>query len=160
MSTEWYYESLGQAVGPLTAKELLQKIRSGEISHSTPIRKNDSQWVPAEEVTGLFEAAQRPLLEHICPYCGAKVPPPPVTCKGCQRYLQRTYTTRNSTGGRLNRKARRNSRPDPSGSASSDDDRARQDGQRSGSAGPHPPAVPSGASGWRAIAEWLQSWFR
>ena len=50
---------MGKVVGPLTAAELLSKVRKGEIGDNTPIRKNDSNWFPAVEVNGLFEAAFR-----------------------------------------------------------------------------------------------------
>ena len=59
MATQWYCELMGKVVGPLTAAELLSKVRKGEISDNTPIRKNDSHWFPAVEVNGLFEAAFR-----------------------------------------------------------------------------------------------------
>ena len=57
MATEWYCDFMGKIVGPLTATELLQKVKRGEISEQTPIRKNNSKWFPAVEVNGLFTAA-------------------------------------------------------------------------------------------------------
>ena len=59
MATQWFCELMGKVVGPLTAAELLTKVRKGEIADNTPIRKNDSRWYPAVEVNGLFEAAFR-----------------------------------------------------------------------------------------------------
>jgi hypothetical protein len=59
MATEWYCDLMGKVIGPLTPAELLHKVRKGEVSHQTPIRKNDSKWFPAVEVNGLFEAAFR-----------------------------------------------------------------------------------------------------
>jgi hypothetical protein len=57
MATEWYCDLMGRIVGPLTAQELLHKVRRGEITGGTLIRKDDSRWYPAAEVSGLFEAA-------------------------------------------------------------------------------------------------------
>ena len=59
MSTQWYCELMGKRQGPLTSAELLQKVKLGEITQDTPIRKNNSKWFPAIEVNGLFEAAFR-----------------------------------------------------------------------------------------------------
>ena len=93
MSTEWYYESMGQVIGPLTSAELLQKVRAGEVTEATPIRKDDSQWVAAEDVNGLFEAANRARIQHKCPYCGHAIPRPPTTCEGCRRNVDKAYRT-------------------------------------------------------------------
>ena len=54
---EWYFEMMGQPVGPITGKQLLERVRSGDIVVDTPVRKDDSQWVPARDVGGLFTAA-------------------------------------------------------------------------------------------------------
>lgn len=59
MATQWYCELMGKLQGPLSSAELLQKVKLGEITQDTPIRKNDSKWFPAIEVNGLFEAAFR-----------------------------------------------------------------------------------------------------
>jgi hypothetical protein len=59
MTTQWYCELMGKVEGPLTSVQLLQKVKLGEITQDTPIRKNDSKWFPAIEVNGLFEAAFR-----------------------------------------------------------------------------------------------------
>lgn len=59
MPTEWYCDFLGKIEGPLTAAQLLEKVRRGEIVYDTPIRKNNSRWFPAREVNGLFDAAFR-----------------------------------------------------------------------------------------------------
>jgi hypothetical protein len=59
MATEWYCDLMGKIEGPLTPAQLLQKVKRGEITQDTPIRKNSSKWFPAIEVVGLFEAAFR-----------------------------------------------------------------------------------------------------
>lgn len=86
---DWYYQVLGKNVGPLSSKELLEKVRTGQIEADTPIRKDDSQWVPASEVNGLFAAAYQDEKYLVCPYCGNSVAKPPTTCKSCDRLLER-----------------------------------------------------------------------
>ncbi len=57
MATQWYLKTLGGVVGPLSGKELLQKVKQREVTAETLIRKGDSKWTPAMEVNGLFDAA-------------------------------------------------------------------------------------------------------
>lgn len=59
MAVQWYCDLMGKIVGPMTAQQLMEKVRRGEVSGTTPIRKDDSKWFPASEVNGLFEAAFR-----------------------------------------------------------------------------------------------------
>ena len=94
MTTEWYYESMGQILGPVDSSQLLQKVRSGEISENTRVRKDDSQWVNAGEVNGLFQAAKRALVQYKCPYCGARIDKPPAICLECDREVTAAYRQR------------------------------------------------------------------
>lgn len=57
MASQWFCDLMGKVEGPLTAAQLLQKVKRGEITELTPIRKDNSKWFPAAEVSGLFEAA-------------------------------------------------------------------------------------------------------
>lgn len=57
MSTQWYCDLMGKIEGPITAGELLTLVKSGKVTASTLIRKDDSKWFPAEEVGGLFQSA-------------------------------------------------------------------------------------------------------
>ena len=93
---EWFYDLLGQVYGPLTSAQLLSKVKSGEIAPNTPIRKDDSQWVNAEDVNGLFEAAQKEKTHYKCPYCGTRIDKPPSTCLGCDREVNAAYRVRQS----------------------------------------------------------------
>jgi hypothetical protein len=98
MTTEWYYQTMGSQVGPVSSAELLRKVRAGEIIPNTQIRKNDSQWVPAAEVGGLFEEANKPVYSRICPYCGAAVTEkPPCVCQNCDRMLHRVMQKREAS---------------------------------------------------------------
>jgi hypothetical protein len=94
MASEWYYESMGTIMGPLTSAELLRKVRAGEIVAATRIRKDDSQWVNAIEVNGLFDAAQRAAIQYKCPYCGSIIECPPTLCLGCDREVSAAYRHR------------------------------------------------------------------
>lgn len=126
--TEWYCDILGEVVGPLKSSQLVAMVRSGEVTRDTLIRKDDSQWVPAMEVNGLFDAAAKEVkakqktLGYICPYCGDAVSKAPTECPNCERYLSRvipikeeanqssdTSTSRDSkvTGGSNDRSAGR-----------------------------------------------------
>jgi hypothetical protein len=94
MATEWFYQQNGEIVGPLTAAELLAGIRKGRIQPDSLLRKDDSQWVAAAEVNGLFEAADRDLVRYYCPYCRARVHKPPTRCVECQRDINAVYQER------------------------------------------------------------------
>jgi len=98
MPTEWYFQKNGKVVGPITPKELLAGVRKGVIQHDSLIRKDDSQWVAACEVGGLFEAADRDLVQYHCPYCNARVNKPPTTCVECSRDINAVYRSTESVG--------------------------------------------------------------
>lgn len=88
--TVWYSQVNGQQLGPLSASDLIQAIRDGVVKVDTPIRKDDSQWVPALEVSGLFAAAAKPIIHKLCPYCGcSETGPAPCECPDCGRNLPR-----------------------------------------------------------------------
>jgi hypothetical protein len=94
--TQWFYDVLGQVFGPLSSAELLAKVKAGEIAANTPVRKDDSQWVNAEDVNGLFEAALKNKPFYKCPYCGGKIDKPPTTCLNCDRDVNAAYRVRQS----------------------------------------------------------------
>ena len=57
MATQWYFNVMGKVFGPVSSSDLLERVRCGDITGATPVRKNNSKWFPAKEVGGLFEAA-------------------------------------------------------------------------------------------------------
>jgi len=59
MATKWFYKQGGRTEGPISAADLLERVRGGVIKEGSWVRKNDSAWFPAEEVSGLFEEAFR-----------------------------------------------------------------------------------------------------
>jgi hypothetical protein len=107
MATEWYYQIMNDVVGPLSGRQLLDKVRAGQVKEDTLIRKDDSQWVPARQVNGLLEAVAQPLAQRICPYCGQTVDPPPSTCRGCNRKLVLSFNSRLTAMGKDRTKVRR-----------------------------------------------------
>ena len=60
MVAEWYCQVMGSEVGPLTQHELVDMVRNHRINPEDLIRRNESSWVAAFEVKGLFEAAAKP----------------------------------------------------------------------------------------------------
>ncbi len=95
MATEWYYRIMNDVIGPLSSRQLLEKVRTGQIKHDTLVRKDDSQWVPASQVNGLMDAAgQTTTTRRLCPYCGTVVDRLPTTCSGCNRRLTVSVNSR------------------------------------------------------------------
>ena len=55
MSAEWYYQVMGQVVGPESANELRSEVAKGVVTRETLVRKGDQgEWVPAWHLKGLF----------------------------------------------------------------------------------------------------------
>ena len=94
MATEWYYQIMNDVVGPLSGRQLLDKVRAGQVKEDTLVRKDDSQWVPARQVNGLMDAVEQSRTQRVCPYCGQPVDPPPSTCRGCSRKLALSFNSR------------------------------------------------------------------
>jgi hypothetical protein len=64
MATQWYFNVMGKVFGPVSSADLLQRVRCGDITEATPIRKNNSKWFPAKEVGGLFDAAYKDMPKY------------------------------------------------------------------------------------------------
>lgn len=57
MATEWFYQVMGEVVGPVSASQLKRLARSGDISLESLVKKEaDGDWVYADRFKGLFEA--------------------------------------------------------------------------------------------------------
>ncbi len=87
---QWFCQINGKQVGPLSPAKLVEMVRAGKIKAETPVRKDDSQWVTAQSVNGLFESAGKKLPQPRCPYCGVTVAALPTTCPNCQRRIEST----------------------------------------------------------------------
>ena len=67
MAVEWFCRVMGSDVGPLNQNQLIEMARQHQLNPEDLVRRNNSSWVPAFQVKGLFEAAAKPA-----------PPPPPV----------------------------------------------------------------------------------
>lgn len=86
----WFYKTYsGMELGPINPQELLELIRSGNILSDTPLKKDDSQWVQAKEVNGLWDMASKPSKAYYCNECGKQISRPPCRCEKCDRYVER-----------------------------------------------------------------------
>jgi hypothetical protein len=55
MTVPWYFQELGQSVGPLTSEQLRRYAEVGRIGRQTLVRRGqDRRWVVARKVKGLF----------------------------------------------------------------------------------------------------------
>jgi uncharacterized Zn finger protein (UPF0148 family) len=55
MASQWFYELMGERIGPVSSAELVALAQRGTVTHDTSVRKGaDGNWVPAKRVRGLF----------------------------------------------------------------------------------------------------------
>lgn len=60
MASEWFYQVMGEQVGPVSGTELRKLAQHGTINRDTQVRKgSNGNWVPAERVNGLFNASDK-----------------------------------------------------------------------------------------------------
>ena len=92
--TKWFIQRAGSSedLGPYRPSELLEMVRSGEVTSETMLRKDDSNWFAAADVGGLFEAAMRPTIRYFCPQCQTEISEPPVMCPKCDMNVIRAKT--------------------------------------------------------------------
>jgi len=64
MAVEWYCQLMGSDLGPLNVEQLVDMVRQHQITSEDLVRRNESPWVPAYQVKGLFEAAAKPKPER------------------------------------------------------------------------------------------------
>ena len=58
---EWYFQSMGQELGPFSAAELKTKVDGGQIQPDTMVRRGaEGKWLFAERVKGLLPAPPEP----------------------------------------------------------------------------------------------------
>jgi len=58
MADQWYYQVMGEIVGPISPAELKKNVQAGKIEPQTLVRKGSSKWVPAAQVGGLLPKAE------------------------------------------------------------------------------------------------------
>lgn len=98
--SQWFIQQDEQTeIGPLRPSELLDLVRQGVVTRETLCRKANSPWCHAQDVGGLFRAADSQVVGYRCPYCQKSVSQPPTYCKGCSKYVdQATEILRDSSG--------------------------------------------------------------
>jgi rubrerythrin len=86
----WFYRTnRGREQGPVASSELLELIRTGAIDGETEVRKDDSHWVPANQVNGLWQAVGKPTVVFKCPECGSLIDKPPAKCNACEKVVNK-----------------------------------------------------------------------
>ncbi len=61
MTREWYFQVMGQELGPLSGGELKAKVANGQVQPDTLIRKGvEGKWLFAAKVKGLFAVPDEP----------------------------------------------------------------------------------------------------
>ena len=61
MTREWYFQVMGQELGPLSVGELKAKVANGQIQPDTLVRKTaEGKWIFAGKVKGLFAIPDEP----------------------------------------------------------------------------------------------------
>lgn len=86
----WFYKSpTGSEMGPVNPQELLELIRNGSVLRDTWIKKDNSQWVKAEDVNGLLQKAAQPSTAYFCIHCGKPVAKPPTRCERCDLHVDK-----------------------------------------------------------------------
>lgn len=124
MATEWYYQLMGEEIGPISSTELRKHAQQNRIFSDTFVRKGSrGQWVLAERVKGLLkpveftnkppqlnqskatsessvhqEAREKPHpTTKPCPYCNGSVSTDAIICKECMSFCHELLLTRKAT---------------------------------------------------------------
>lgn len=71
-SSTWHVAPGSNTFGPISYQTLRLMAKEGQISKSSPVSANGTDWVPARDIPGLFEGGSRPIWKH-CPNCGKVV---------------------------------------------------------------------------------------
>ena len=76
MTREWYFQAMGQELGPLSVGELKAKVANGQIQPDTPVRKTvEGKWIFAGKVKGLFAVPEElPPVPIATPKSSASLP--------------------------------------------------------------------------------------
>jgi len=92
MEREWFFQSMGDIVGPITAAQMREEATSGVLFLETLVRKGrNGKWVAASNVKGLFVEGQAQSYQTSittkamakCKTCGKEVSKTAPTCPNC-----------------------------------------------------------------------------
>ena len=66
MASQWFCKVLGQEVGPVGFRDLVEMVRAGTLKEGDAVRRQGtSEWTRARDVIGLFRAAQKQKAEPV-----------------------------------------------------------------------------------------------
>src|SRR4051812_11448361 len=89
MSEQWFYSRDGASNGPVSAHELKQLASSGQLAPTDFVWKEGMrEWVPAEQLKGLFVAPASPELPQRREQ-GQEL----ITCQNCPRAVRRSIAS-------------------------------------------------------------------
>ncbi len=61
MSKQWYFQTMGAEIGPISPAEMMDKVKRGLIQPDTLVRNGpDGKWLPADRVKGLLPKPEAP----------------------------------------------------------------------------------------------------
>ncbi len=112
----WYYQSMGEDLGPLSSRELKHFAESGRLAPVDLVRLGEGvEWVPASRVKGLFQehVSQPAVAVHVatreaiplaapatrqCPWCAESIALNARKCKHCGEILDGSLAGRSARG--------------------------------------------------------------
>ncbi len=78
MASQWFCRVLGQEVGPVGFRDMIEMVRSGTLKEDDQVRRKETtEWIPARDVIGLFRTAQKQKAEPVTSEAEAGPAPPP-----------------------------------------------------------------------------------
>jgi len=78
MASQWYCKVLGQEVGPVGFRDMIEMVRSGTLKEDDQVRRKETtEWIHARDVIGLFRTAQKQKAAPVPSEAKAGPAPPP-----------------------------------------------------------------------------------